>query len=132
MAEVRIEPLISEVAKTSEQVISDHMLHSGLKCNKCNSLFKTKWIMNNLVASVHDHICDASFVGKRNLNKHVSSAHEGKKPFKCNVCGASYTSNQNMKIHIDSVHEGRKPFHCNICDASFAIKSHLNKHVASV
>ena len=71
MAEIRIEPLISEVAKTSEQVISDHVLDTGLKCNKCNSLFKTKWIMNNLVASVHDHICDASFVGERNLNKHV-------------------------------------------------------------
>ena len=120
MAEIRIEPLISEVANTCEQVISDHVLNTGLKCNRCSSLFKTKWIMNIRVAAVHEHICDASYVGKRHLNRHVPSVQEGKKPFKCNLCDATFTSNQSMKVHIDSVHEGKKPFKCNICDASFA------------
>ena len=40
---------------------------------------------------------------KVNLNEHIESVHEGKKPFKCNVCDAG-----------SSVHKRRKLFktHC--------------------
>ena len=37
-----------------------------------------------------------------------------------------------LSRHISSVHEGIKPFKCNICEAKFARKSHLNSHSTSV
>ena len=37
-----------------------------------------------------------------------------------------------MKIHVSSVHERKKTFKCDICDYSFSQKSHLKIHVASV
>ena len=114
MAEVKNEPVISEdnfqELQASGPVFPGHVADISLKCKTC----------------------EASFEGKGHLNRHVSSVHEGKKPFKCNVCNASFTSNQSMKIHINSVHEGKKPFKCNICDVSFAYKVSLKKHVASV
>ena len=30
--------------------------------------------------------CDKAFSTRSNLNKHVTSIHEGKKPFKCDFC----------------------------------------------
>ena len=42
------------------------------------------------------------------MTKHVSSVHEGKKPFNCDICDFSCSQKSNMKIHIESVHEGEK------------------------
>ena len=36
------------------------------------------------------------------------------------------------KRHVTSVHEGKKPFKCDICDAKFDEKSKLKKHITSV
>ena len=53
---------------------------------------------------------------------HVSSVHEGKKPFKCNICDASYSGRTVLKLHIAAVHERKKPFKCDTCDAGFTLK----------
>ena len=67
MAEVKIEPLTNEEnlqePQMSEQVFSDHVVDTDLKCIICGCLFKTK----------HS---DASFARKDNLNDHVSRLHE--------------------------------------------------------
>ena len=44
------------------------------------------------------------------LNRHVTSVHEGKKPFQCNACDASFAQNSDLKKNKASVHEGNKPF----------------------
>ena len=82
MAEVKVEQVISEdnfqELQASEQVFSDHVVDIGLKCKTC----------------------DASFEGKGDLNRHVSSVHEGKKPFKCNVCNACFAQKSQLKRHV--------------------------------
>ena len=51
------------------------------------------------------------------------------KPFKCEVYfGLKY----DLNLHIASVHEGKKPFKCEICDDQFELKHELNEHIASV
>ena len=44
------------------------------------------------------------------------SAHEVKKPFKCEVCDYSYSQKGELKKHVvpvhESVHEGKKTFLC--------------------
>ena len=47
---------------------------------------------------------------KNKMKKHNCSAHEGKKPFKCESCEDCGSRKGNMKKHIGSVHDGKKPF----------------------
>ena len=51
------------------------------------------------------------------------------KPFKCEVYfGLKY----DLNLHIASVHEVKKPFKCEICDVQFEVENKLNEHVTSV
>ena len=52
----------------------------------------------------------------------MSSVHEEKRSFKCNMCDASFGQNNHLKVHRDSVHKGKKLFKCNICDANFKFR----------
>ena len=65
--EVKKEPKICEENlqehQENEKDLPDHEIDNCLKCN----------------------ICDSSFKSKRNLKNHTASVHEGKKPFKCNI-----------------------------------------------
>ena len=45
---------------------------------------------------------------KSGLKRHISSVHEGLKPFKCNICGIYYAQKINLKTHITQVHDGIK------------------------
>ena len=49
--------------------------------------------------------CDKAFSTRSNLNKHVSSIHVGKKPFKCDICDKNFSQKQKMKDHFAIVHE---------------------------
>ena len=39
-----------------------------------------------------------------------------KKSFKCEICGSNFTRKANLEKHSSSVHEGKKPFKCDNCD----------------
>ena len=45
------------------------------------------------------HIC-GKFYEKRNLNRHISTVHEGKRDYKCEYCGLEFASAQTLKIHV--------------------------------
>ena len=44
---------------------------------------------------------------KDELKNHVVSAHEGNKPFKCEVCNHRFSRESDLKKHVASVHEGK-------------------------
>ena len=78
------------------------------------------------------------------MNKHVTTVHEEKKPFKWNICDAGFEvmgtwtdslhqfmkegecsvtfvlvvlqKKNNLKNHVEVVHKGKKPFPCILCD----------------
>ena len=52
---------------------------------------------------------------KEQINGHIASVHEGKKPFKCNICDASFTQKGEIIGHFATVHEGKKALKGNIC-----------------
>ena len=67
------------------------------------------------------------------MKRHVSTVHEVKKAFKCDVCNAEFKSKRGMKDHIiTSIHEGKKQFKCDICNFNFGQRSNLDQHVATV
>ena len=51
-------------------------------------------------------ICDAQFVAKQVLQKHISKVHEGKRPYACKICDTNYATKQGFKVHISRVHAG--------------------------
>ena len=52
---------------------------------------------------------------KTNMAQHLKSALEGTQ-FKCEMCDYNCAYKHSMTIHITSVHEGKKPFKCEICE----------------
>ena len=82
-------------------------------CDENFLVSKTKHVVDKHLKC---QICDSSFKSRRSLRSHITSVHEEQKPFKCDICDASFTSKQSLNVHIASVHEGKKPFKCNICD----------------
>ena len=58
-------------------------------------------------------MCDYSCKRKGSMKVHVSSVHEEKKPFKCEICHHTCSQKGHLKKHVDSVHEGKKPFKCD-------------------
>ena len=71
--------------------------------------------------------CDATFIGKLGLSKHVVTVHEGKKLTSCSICSATFLNEKRLKIHLTIVH-GEKKFKCPLCDHLFATKEKLKNH----
>ena len=49
---------------------------------------------------------------KRKLDMQISSDHEGKHRFRCNICDKTLTSVTLLRNHISEIHEGKK--HLNV------------------
>ena len=87
------------------------------------------------ISTVHDGVkpwqcslCDSSFARKKNLKRHVESAHEGKKEFKCVLCTDTFKKSIRLREHMNTVHEGIKPHKCDFCEESFIMRIDLKKH----
>ena len=46
-----------------------------------------------------------NFAQKGQMKTHISSVHDKKKPFKCEICDKEFTLKQSMAKHIVSIHE---------------------------
>ena len=93
----------------------------------------------NTVSTVHEgkkkFLCDISNAGfqrKRGLAEHIASIHEGKKLFKCDICALDFAYNTNLKQYISQLHKMEKKFKCNIYDTSYGLKASRDSHVARV
>ena len=47
-------------------------------------------------------------LSSKHLKRHISSVHEGKKPFKCSNCNFCSAFSRDLNTHISSVHEKKK------------------------
>ena len=61
-----------------------------------------------------------SYAIKVNMNKHVASVHEGKKPYKFDFCDHSCSQQSDLNKH-----EGKKPFKRDICDYGYSTKGSM-------
>ena len=72
--------------------------------------------------------CSYSYAIKVNMNKHVASVHEGKKPYKCDFCDHSSVLNRVTWINM------RERSHSNVTFVIMAVlqKGSMKWHVAAV
>ena len=56
---------------------------------------------------------------KINMSTHVSSVHERKKLFKCQICDQRFSEKGNMTKHMATIHGGKKPLKCEVCEKTF-------------
>ena len=136
--EVKKEPLNSEETfkrhQTSEDKVSDLVVHKSIQCNICDATFKTQRNLKIHTNSVHE-VKNKPINSKETFQEPQAGEKEHlvvHKPIKCHICNAHFKTQRNLKSHTNSVHEGKKPFNCSICDANFASKQRMNTHIASV
>ena len=48
------------------------------------------------------------------MNVHVTTVHDGKKQFKCDICNAKFRLKCMLNQHVATVHEEKKQFKCEI------------------
>ena len=101
----------------------------------CNHCFLESDTLKKHVLTIHEgvkpfkcKICEDRFADKSGMNRHVKSAHEGKK-FECQLCYKLFSAKYTLNGHILSVHEKKTPYKCMHCEKEFAYKKKFNLHV---
>ena len=61
------------------------------------------------------------------MKKHITSIHDGEKPFHCNH-NYSTPQKEHLTTHTESVHQGNK-FDCSSCDLTLSDELKLIEHI---
>ena len=106
------------------------------KCSHCSAEFKD--VQRAKMHFINAHNIEKplklnkDITSKNGMERHLSTAHDGKKEFKCEMCDKVFSRKNNIKAHMESVHEGKKSFKCKVCDKNFSHKHHMIRHIVSV
>ena len=77
-------------------------------------------------------ICNSEeFEEERDLNEHVSSVHDGKYPFKCDVCQSTFGRINKLNRHRNSAHKNTVPHRCESCNEDFFLKIWVEKSLCT-
>ena len=58
---------------------------------------------------------------------HCPTKPQSKNSFNCMICDVSFQLESELNLHIVSVHEGRKPFKCTTCKEQFEAEKKIEK-----
>ena len=77
-------------------------------------------------------VCNVGFTKSSHMKSHISSVHDGEKPFQCKLCETRFTRNGGLRRHMEVVHEKIKRHKCPHCEEAFNKRVKLKKHLASI
>lgn len=119
-----------------------HAAERPFQCHICLSQFKTKYVQQNHIKTVHQNIrsyqCQVctdpirQFKSKRTLEDHMRY-HTGERPFLCTICNVSFSSGSVHRNHMYRVHREmrKKEKRCNFCGKEFDRILDLKRHQTS-
>ncbi|OXA44207.1 zinc finger protein 62-like [Folsomia candida] len=81
----------------------------------------------------HRENCGKKYFSQPELDRHLSSTHDGLKPFKCEPCLKFFGTKNSLRIHNTNVHNTNsrsRPFKCDHagCDKAFRFYGSLKVH----
>ena len=136
-------PVFKDKKNLKEHIATVH--ENPHKCDICGKRFIHIGFLNEHILKMHEGLeaiidedqitfqCSiwcSIFAQKHLLEQHVSTVHEGHKPYKCDIFLSFFTKKFGLKNHIEAVHE--RKFDCGICDSHFSKERHLHKHYEQV
>ncbi|XP_014215950.1 zinc finger protein 354A-like [Copidosoma floridanum] len=105
-------------------------------CKICRKVYERK---DKCIVHVKTHLgikqymcilCQARFVCKSDVMKHIRCSHTNPRPIACSKCPKRFRSKFDLAEHMN-VHKGIKPYQCADCDQSYHHKVSLQMHVKS-
>ncbi|KAG7208934.1 hypothetical protein KM043_015112 [Ampulex compressa] len=117
-----------------EHVVSDNQ--NGYACKLCRKFYERK---DKCMVHVKTHLgikqytcilCNAKFVCKSDVMKHIRCSHTNPRPIQCPKCPKRFKSKFYLTEH-DNVHKGVRPYCCTDCGQSYHHKVSLQIHMKS-
>ena len=71
---------------------------------------------------------DSTGIKKEVTEGNNEKSSRDKNSHKCSTCNATFLKRYNLKRHIEQVHEDKRPYECTECDQKFKRKYHLKSH----
>ena len=105
-------------------------------CKLCQKIYERK---DKCTVHVKTHLgikqyicilCQAKFVCKSDVMKHIRCSHTNPRPISCPKCPKRFRSKFDLAEH-NNVHKGIRPYQCADCNQSYHHKVSLQMHVKS-
>ena len=99
-------------------------------CERSGLDFQTESPLSRSVKTIHDGKqftcvqCNASYVTKGGLNRHMNTFHKKLYRYMCETCGIGYMARSRYHDHV-AAHTGVKRHTCSICEMKFMNKTTL-------
>lgn len=107
------------------------------KCEDCNAAFIRKPALVKHVKrhqgefeEFECHLCGKKLITAHGLVLHLV-VHSGEKNHVCEFCGKAFAAAGTLKVHIRS-HTGEKPYLCKFCHKRFTQRSSLKMHMKNL
>lgn len=117
-----------------EHIVTDNQ--NGYSCKLCCKFYERK---DKCMVHVKTHLgikqytcilCNAKFVCKSDVMKHIRCSHTNPRPIQCPKCPKRFKSKFYLMEH-DNVHKGVRPYSCTDCGQSYHHKVSLQIHMKS-
>jgi KRAB domain-containing zinc finger protein len=117
-----------------EQITNDEQ--TGYACKLCRKFYERR---DKCTVHVKTHlgikqytcvVCNAKFVCKSDVMKHIRCSHTNPRPIQCPKCPKRFKSKFYLAEH-DNVHKGVRPYSCTDCGQSYHHKVSLQIHMKS-
>lgn len=109
---------------------------NGYACKLCRKFYERR---DKCTVHVKTHlgikqytcvVCNAKFVCKSDVMKHIRCSHTNPRPIQCPKCPKRFKSKFYLAEH-DNVHKGVRPYSCTNCGQSYHHKVSLQIHMKS-
>lgn len=117
-----------------EQIVNG--TQNGYACKLCRKFYERR---DKCTVHVKTHlgikqytciVCNAKFVCKSDVMKHIRCSHTNPRPIQCPKCPKRFKSKFYLAEH-DNVHKGVRPYSCADCGQSYHHKVSLQIHMKS-
>ena len=73
-------------------------------------------------------VCEDTFPNVKQLQEHIR-IHNGETPYGCGTCSCQFRTASDLKRHVESAHDTHRSYKCYICDQTYKILDSLCSHM---